>query len=241
MPAVQPLGVVSLCAWRTLFIDLPAGCDPAYNILIWCVTDNNSWQQRKRLFVTASSSCKTASCSGVCGVSYFLNLTAPPHQHPTTTSRRVQLNFFLPQAGPSPAISTAAAFVCQSKEACGKGYGSDLFSARADAGAEVLPPGSPAAAAAEAAAAGAADKVYYVARGLPPATNNNSDNPEMADMRRQIASGMRRALAYEDGALQAKARAVLPPEGGGVVQKGAEMAAAGGFSQEEGLARALLR
>ncbi|CAN0541754.1 unnamed protein product, partial [Ectocarpus sp. 8 AP-2014] len=59
-------------------------------------------------------------------------------------------------------------------------------------------------------------------------------------MRRQIASGMRGALAYEDGALQAKARAVLPAEGGSVVEKGAEMAAAGGFSEEEGLARALL-
>ncbi|CAM9281638.1 unnamed protein product [Ectocarpus sp. 8 AP-2014] len=68
-------------------------------------------------------------------------------------------NCFVPgRAGPSAAISTAAAFVCQSKEACGKGYGSDLFSGRADAGAEVLPPGSPAAVAAEAAAAGAADK-----------------------------------------------------------------------------------
>ncbi|CAN0115449.1 unnamed protein product [Ectocarpus sp. 12 AP-2014] len=150
-------------------------------------------------------------------------------------------NCFVPgRAGPSAAISTAAAFVCQSKEACGKGYGSDLFSGRADAGVEVLPPGSPAAVAAEAAAAAAADKVYYAARGLPPATTNNSDNSEMADMRRQIASGMRGALAYEDGALQAKARAVLPTEGGSVVEKGAEMAAAGGFSEEEGLARALL-
>lgn len=178
-----------------------------------------------------------------CGVSlsHSHRTTAPPRQHPMTTSWRVQLTLSPPQAGPSAAISTAAAFVCQSKEACGKGYGSDLFSGRADAGAEVLPPGSPAAVAAEAAAAGAADKVYYAARGLPPATTTNSDNLEMADMRRQIASGMRGALAYEDGALQAKARAVLPTEGGSVVEKGAEMAAAGGFSEEEGLARALLR
>lgn len=131
--------------------------------------------------------------------------------------------------------------MCQSKEACGKGYGSDLFSGRADAGAEVLPQGSPAALAVEAAAEAAADGVYYVARGLP---KTGGENDEMANFRRRVSSGMSGVLAYEDAALQAKARAVLPPEGaagGSILQKAAEMAAAGGFSEEEGLARALLR
>lgn len=149
------------------------------------------------------------------------------------------------QAEHSPAISSRAAFVCQSKEACvEKGYGSDLFSGRADAGAEVLPPGTPAAAAAESAAAAAADAVYYAARGLPKPSGAGADNEDMARMRRKIQSGMSGVLAYEDAALQEKARAVLPPAVGGgteVAQKGAEIAAEEGLSGEEGLARALLR
>ncbi|CAM9150392.1 unnamed protein product [Scytosiphon promiscuus] len=157
-------------------------------------------------------------------------------------------NCFVPgRAEHSPAISSRAAFVCQAKEACvEKGYGSDLFSGRADAGAEVFPPGSPATAAAESAAATAADAVYYAARGLPvTAGGSGSENEDMAHMRRRIEGGMSGVLVYEDPALQEKARAVLPPADGGgggtgVAQKGAEMAAAGGFSEEEGLARALL-
>lgn len=132
--------------------------------------------------------------------------------------------------------------MCQSKEACGKGYGADLFSARADAGAEVLPPGSPAALAVEAAAGAAAEGVYYAARGVSRTTGG--ENSEMTSFRERVSSGISGVLAYEDAALQAKARAVLPPEGapgGSIVQRGAEMAAAGGFSEEEGLARALLR
>lgn len=148
----------------------------------------------------------------------------------------------LTQAEHSPSISTSAAFVCQSKEACGRGYGADLFSGRADTGAEAFSPGSPAEVAALKDAAAAADDVYYAARGL---LKTSGENGEMADMRRRIASGMAGVLAYEDAASQAKARAALPPDGtgagGNVFQRGAEMAAAGGFSEEEGLARALLR
>ena len=133
--------------------------------------------------------------------------------------------------------------MCQSKEACGKGYGADLFSGRADTGAELLSPGSPAELAALKDATAAADDVYYAARGLPK--TGGGENGEMADMRRRVASGMAGVLAYEDAALQRKARAALPPDGkgteGGIFQRGAEMAAAGGFSEEEGLARALLR
>lgn len=150
--------------------------------------------------------------------------------------------FHLCQAEHSPAVSTSAAFVCQSKEACGKGYGSDLFSARADAGAEVMPSGSPVALAVEAAAEAAAEGVYYAARGL--SRTDGGENDDMARFRGRVSSGMSGVLAYENAALQAKARAVLPAEGaagGTIVQKGAEMAAAGGFSDEEGLARALLR
>lgn len=132
--------------------------------------------------------------------------------------------------------------MCQSKEACGRGYGADLFSSRADTGAEVLSPGSPVEVTALKDAAAAADGVYYAARGLSKAGGENDD---MADMKRRIAGGMASALAYEDAALQAKARAALPPggagAGGSISQRGAEMAAAGGFSEEEGLARALLR
>ena len=132
--------------------------------------------------------------------------------------------------------------MCQSKEACGKGYGADLFSGRADTGAEVLSPGSAAEIAALKDAAAAAADVYYAARGLPRA---GGENGEMADMRRRVASGMASVLAYEDAALQRKAHATLPPDGegagGSISQRGAEMAAAGGFSEEEGLARALLR
>eukprot|EP00752_Nemacystus_decipiens_P003103 g2874.t1 len=152
-------------------------------------------------------------------------------------------NCFVPgRAEHSPAISTSSAFVCQSKEACGKGYGADLFSDRADTGAEVLAPGSSGEIAALKDAAAAADDVYYAARGLLRA--GGGENGQMADMRARVASGMARVLAYEDAALQRKARAVLPPDGdgagGSISQRGAEMVAAGGFSEEEGLARALL-
>lgn len=131
-------------------------------------------------------------------------------------------------------------FVCQSKEACSKGYGSDLFSGRADAGAEVYSPSSPAATAAEAAATAAADRVYFAARGL---SATGGENEEMAELRRRFSNGIRGVLTYEDAALQAKARAVLPPEGGdgSLAQRAAEIAAEGGFSEQEGLARALLR
>lgn len=146
------------------------------------------------------------------------------------------------QAELSPAISASRAFVCQSKEACGKGYGADLFSARADTGAEVLSPGSAVEVTALKDVAAAADDVYYAARGL---LKTGGENGEMADMRRRVASGMAGVLAYEDASLQRKARAALPPDGegagGSIFQNGAEMAAAGGFSEEEGLARALLR
>lgn len=180
------------------------------------------------------------------------NLSSPtPPSQEIMTSRTSPLTltdaFTTCQAEHSPAISTRAAFVCQSKEACvEKGYGSDLFSARADAGAEVLPPGSPASATAETAAATAAAAVYYAARGLPKTAGGGADNDNMAHMRRRIESGMSGVLVYEDAALQERARAVLPPAdggggGSGVAQQGAEMAAAGGFSEEEGLARALLR
>lgn len=130
--------------------------------------------------------------------------------------------------------------MCQSKEACRKGYGSDLFSGRADAGAEVYPVGSAAATAAEAAVAAAAERAYYDARGV---SATNGECQEMAEMRGRVSSGMSGALDYEDPGLQAKARAVLPPEEGegSIAQRAAEMAAAGGFSKEEGLARALLR
>eukprot|EP00903_Cladosiphon_okamuranus_P017573 g16186.t1 len=151
-------------------------------------------------------------------------------------------NCFVPgRAELSPAISTSRAFVCQSKDACGKGYGVDLFSARADTGAEVLSPGSAAEVAALKDVTAAADDVYYAARGLLKAGGENGD---MANMRRRLASGMAGVLAYEDAALQRKARAALPPAGdgagGSIFQRGAEMAVAGGFSEEEGLARALL-
>lgn len=134
--------------------------------------------------------------------------------------------------------------MCQSKEACAKGYGADLFSGRADTGAEVFSPGSPAEVAALKDAAAAADDVYYVARG--DLLKTGGENREMADMRRRVASRMAGVLAYEDAALQRKARAALPPDGdgaggGSIFQRGAEMAAAGGYSEEEGLARALLR
>lgn len=106
----------------------------------------------------------------------------------------------------------------------------------------MLPSGSPAALAIEAAAEAAAEGVYYAARGLP--RTGGGENDEMASFRRRVSSGMSGVLAYENPALQAKARAVLPSEGapgGNIAQKGAEMAAEGGFSEEEGLARALLR
>ena len=65
----------------------------------------------------------------------------------------------------------------------------------------------------------------------------------MEAMRQRVSSGISGVLAYEGTALQAKARAVLPPEGGEgtIAQRAAKIAAAGGFSEEEGLARALLR
>lgn len=65
----------------------------------------------------------------------------------------------------------------------------------------------------------------------------------MEAMRLRISSGISGVLAYEGTALQTKARAVLPPEvgEGTIAQRAAKIAAAGGFSEEEGLARALLR
>lgn len=145
------------------------------------------------------------------------------------------------QAEHCPAISESAGFVCQSKEACGKGYGSDLFSGRADAGTEVYPPASPAALAAETAAATAADLMYYSARGL--AAGGGTENAEMAAMRQRIQSGIKGALVYESSPLQDRARAVLPTaeSGSSIEQRAAEMAAAAGCSELEGKARALLR
>lgn len=143
------------------------------------------------------------------------------------------------QAEHCPAISTNAAFVCQSKEACAKGYGCDLFSERADAGIEVLTPGSLVATTAEKEVNAAADLVYYNSRGL---TGVNGENEDMQAMRQHISSRMSGVISYEDAVVQGKARAILPPEGeGSIVERAAEMAAAEGFSKEESMARALLR
>lgn len=143
------------------------------------------------------------------------------------------------QAEHCPAISTNAAFVCQSKEACAKGYGCDLFSERADAGTEVLTPGSLGATTAEKEVSAAADLVYYNSRGL---TGVDGENEDMQAMRQHISSRSGGVLAYEDTVKQGKARGVLPPEGeGSMVERAAELAAAGGFSKEEAMARALLR
>lgn len=143
------------------------------------------------------------------------------------------------QAEHCPAISTNTAFVCQSKEACAKGYGSDLFSERADAGTEVLTPGSLGATTAEKEVSAAADLVYYNSRGH---TGVGGENEEMQAMRQQISSRLSGSLAHEDAVKQGKARAILPPEGkGSMVERAAEMVAAGVFSKEEAMARALLR
>lgn len=139
-----------------------------------------------------------------------------------------------------PSISECAAFVCQSKESCAKGYGTDLFSGRADSENEVYPLGSPAAIAVETAASAAADHVFYAARGL---STTSGDTEAMTAMTVQVSSRMEIVLTYEEPALQAKARAVLPTEEGGgtISQRTAEIVASGGYSEEEGLARALLR
>lgn len=162
-----------------------------------------------------------------------------PKAAPPPSSHLTHYPWSLSQAEHCPAISTSAAFVCQSKEACAKGYGLDLFSERADAGSEVLAAGSLGAVAAETEVAAAADLVYYSARGL---AGRGADNEEMEAMRRRVSAEMSGVFAYEDAVVQRKAQAVLPSEGeGGIRQKAAELAAAGGFSEEEGLARALLR
>lgn len=137
----------------------------------------------------------------------------------------------------------SAGFVCQSKQACAKGYGSDLFSERADSGEEVCPPGSLSRAAAESSAAAAAGRVLKATKGAPP-PGSAGDDEDKRGLKGRIGDGVKGVLAYEDTVLQAKALAVLPGEGvdgGGVRKRGREMAAAGAFSQEEGLARALLR
>lgn len=138
--------------------------------------------------------------------------------------------------------------MCQSEEACAKGYGSDLFSERARTGTEVYPPGSAARSTAEAAAAAAADRVPHPTKGLQPTAGaGGQEDDDMVVMRRRLESGVKQARGYEDASSQEKALGVLPRteedgDGLGAMQRrGREMAAAGGYSDEEGLARALLR
>lgn len=135
-------------------------------------------------------------------------------------------------------------FVCQSKEACAKGYGADVFSERADAGGEVYPTGSAIRANAEDAAVAAAERVSHPTKGLPPPTGMAAENNDMMHMRQRVEGEVKRVLVYEDAGLRAEALSVLPKDGidgGSVAERGREMAAAGGYSEEEGLARALLR
>lgn len=138
------------------------------------------------------------------------------------------------QAILSPGISECATFVCQSKEACARGYGSDLFSQRADIGSEVYPSGSRVLAAAKAAAAAAAERV---------AAKPLVETLEMVSMRQKIEAGAKGVLSYEDPEVQAKARASLSSAlGEGTIQeRGRIIAREGGYSEEEGRARALLR
>lgn len=139
-------------------------------------------------------------------------------------------------------------FVCESEEACAKGYGSDLFSERVRTGTEVCPPGSQARANAEAAAAAAADRVPHPTKGLlPTAGAGGEEDDDMVVMRRTVEGGVKQALGYEGASSQERALEMLPRTGqdgdgrGTMQRRGKEMAVAGGYSDEEGLARALLR
>lgn len=143
------------------------------------------------------------------------------------------------KAEPCPAISECCGFVCQSKEACARGYGVDLFSERADARNELYEKGSELLANAKKAAAQAAEDTFWHIRGVPRA---DDDVGEMGAMRKRIAGGMRHVATYEDAALQEKARAVMPVAGeGGIEETAQEFMAGDGMSREEGLVRALLR
>lgn len=131
-------------------------------------------------------------------------------------------------------------FVCQSEKAFDKGYGADLLSRQVGAGEQVNELDSAKSAAAKSAAA-AAEQAYFSSIG---ASLKDGENQEMLAMRQKMSGAMRTVLAYEDPRLQAKARSVLPTaegEGGDMNQRARELAAAGGFSQEETLALALLR
>lgn len=130
--------------------------------------------------------------------------------------------------------------MCQSEKAFDKGYGADLLSRQVGAGAEVYEL-DPAKSAAMKSAATAADQAYFSSKGV---SLKGGENNEMLAMRQRMSGAMRSVLVYENPQLQAKARSVLPTaeeDGGDMNQRAREMAAAGGVSQEEGLALALLR
>lgn len=132
-------------------------------------------------------------------------------------------------------------FVCQSELAFDKGYGADLLNRQVGAGEDVHELDPARSAAAKSAAATAADQAYFSLKGV---SLKGGENQEMLAMRQRMSGAMRSVLVYENPQLQAKARSVLPKaeeDGGDMNQRAIELAAAGGVSQEEGLALALLR
>ncbi|CAN0146805.1 unnamed protein product, partial [Discosporangium mesarthrocarpum] len=153
------------------------------------------------------------------------------------------------QAEPCPSISSLEPFVCQSKEACARGHGVDLYSGRLESsgGSEALAKGSPTRDQAVSALASRASSMFAATVAIwgghgGPGAEGAGESKEMVKLRQKVKAGVDQVMSYEDLSLRAKALEVMPMAGeGGLADEGKGLAATEGISREEGLAKALLR